>query len=277
MADERLCLSAAVVLAAVLSGTWSGAARGSSPVAFGAGDGRVRLVGHLYRPDARGPVPGVVLLPDCAGITPTPHRWAATLAGWGYAALLVDSFGPRKETEACSRPASTTVSPQHGLMPDAYAAKRYLATQPWIDPQAIGLIGWGYGGWALLYAVDEVYLTELATPPFSAAIAIYPGCHARVQKLNAPLLILIGDRDDWHSASWCRDMLERSHLGESSAPHAATLKVYPGAHARFDWPDPPAPYLAYTVGRHPVAAAQAEADVKAFLARHLARPPVPAR
>ena len=41
----------------------------------------------------------------------------------------------------------------------------------------------------MLFAVDEAYLTESATSPFTAAIALYPWCGpTRIQKLNAPLL-----------------------------------------------------------------------------------------
>jgi dienelactone hydrolase len=34
-------------------------------------------------------------------------------------------------------------------MPDAYAAQAYLARQPFIDTQRIGLMGWSHGGWTL--------------------------------------------------------------------------------------------------------------------------------
>ena len=241
-------------------------------VSFNAAGGaaNLRLTGILYRPDRPGPVPGVILLHECAGITPVLHRWGATLRDWGYAALLVDSFGPRNEGDLCSRSGSPTISTQYERMPDAYAGKRYLAAQPFIDSNRIGLMGWGHGGWAVLLAVDEVYLTEFATSPFAAAIAIYPWCGpTRLYKLNAPLLILIGEADDWTPASRCREMLGRSGLGEASTPHRATLKVYPGAHNRFDGFDAPHPYLSYTVGRHSEAAVRAEADAKRFLATHL--------
>lgn len=242
-------------------------------VSFAAAGSRanLRLTGLLYRPDRPGPIPAVILLHECAGITNVLHRWGATVRQWGYAALVVDSFGPRNEGDLCSRSGGpTTISTQYERMPDAYAAKTYLAAQPFIDKNRIGLMGWGHGGWAVLFAVDEVYLTEFAASPFTAAIAVYPWCGpTRLYKLNAPLLILIGDADDWMPASRCRDMLGRSGLSEASTPHSATLKVYPGAHSRFDGSDAPHRYLSYTVGRHPEAAARAEAEVRRFLATHL--------
>lgn len=230
----------------------------------------LKLTGALYRPDIPGRLPGVILLHECAGITPALRRWGAMLRHWGYAALLVDSFGPRNEGDLCARSGGPTISTQHERMPDAYAAKRYLSADPFIDTNRIAVMGWGHGGWAALLAVDEVYLMEFATSPFTAAIAISPWCGpTRLQKLNAPLLILIGEADDWMPASRCRDMLRRSGLGEASTPHAATLTIYPGAYSRFDGFETPHRYLSYTVGRHPEAAARAEADAKRFLGIHL--------
>lgn len=230
-----------------------------------------RLTGHLYRPDGPGPFPGMVLLHDCDGITAIVHRWGHALRTWGYVALLVDSFGPRNESSVCSTSSAASMSPQHERMPDAYAARRYLEAQPFVDRQRIGLMGWGHGGWTLLFAVDEVYLTEVATPPFKAAIALYPWCGmTRLHRLNAPLLILSGEADDWTPASLCRGLMATSGLQESSTPHGVTLRVYPGAHHRFDGFEPTGPYLAYTVGRHPEAAAQAQVEARGFLATHLA-------
>jgi len=37
------------------------------------------LSGFLYRPDGPGPVPGLILLHECAGITPVLHRWGETV------------------------------------------------------------------------------------------------------------------------------------------------------------------------------------------------------
>jgi dienelactone hydrolase len=88
-----------------------------------------------------------------------------------------------------------------------------------------------------------------------------------------PLLILIGDADDWTPASRCRDMLRQSEaLGEKAADRI-TLQVYPGAHHAFDSFTPPSPSYGHTVGRQPEAAVQAEAEVKRFLAQHLALKP----
>jgi dienelactone hydrolase len=229
--------------------------------------GTLQLRGDLYRPDGSGPFPAVVALHGCGGMGPRPHRWASTLRQWGYVALLVDSFTPRGQANICDD--VFRVDPQYARMPDAYAAKAYLARQPFVAAQRIGLMGWSHGGWTTLYAVDAIYLTGINIPPFPAAIAFYPWCLPQLRQLNAPLLILIGEADDWTPAARCRDMLRQSaQLGEQTADRL-TLRVYPGAPHGFDSLTPPRPYYGHTVGRHPEAAGQAEAEVKQFLAQHL--------
>jgi dienelactone hydrolase len=231
----------------------------------------LQLRGSLYRPDGSGPFPAVVALHGCGGIGPRLHQWASTLQQWGYVVLLVDSFTPRGQANICDD--VFRVDPQYARMPDAYAAKAYVARQPFVAAQQIGLMGWSHGGWTTLYAVDAIYLTGINIPPFQAVIAFYPWCLPQLRQVNAPLLILIGEADDWTPAARCRDMLRQSaQLGEQTADRI-TLRVYPGAPHAFDSLTPPRPYYGHTVGRHPEAAGQAEAEVKRFLAQHLVLKP----
>jgi dienelactone hydrolase len=79
-----------------------------------------------------------------------------------------------------------------------------------------------------------------AEPGFAAAIALYPGCGVRygdwrpgtagVYKPHAPLLILVGEKDDWTPAEPCRQLAERSR----NAGLPVTVKIYPGALHSFD-------------------------------------------
>ena len=64
--------------------------------------------------------------------------------------------------------------------------------------------------------------------PFRAAVAYYPSCRI-LTGLNAPLLILIGDVDDWTPSSRCVAICCRM-----SRPRPKFVKVYPGAYHGFD-------------------------------------------
>jgi dienelactone hydrolase len=121
--------------------------------------------------------------------------------------------------------------------------------------------------------VDSIYLTGLHVTPFQAAIAFDPWCLAQLRQLNALLLILVGEADDWTPASRCQDMLRQSEQLREKMADRITLRVYPGAHHAFDSLPPPSTYYGHTVSRHPEAAVQAEPEVKRFLAQHLALKP----
>ena len=271
---ERRGISCGVVLTFVLTvviGVYPAQAQPTSTsavdVIFPDTKGTLQLTGHLYRPDGPGPFPAVVLLHGCAGILPSSLRWAQTLQQWGYVALLVDSLRPRGKTNICD--STLSVDPQYVRMPDAYAAKAYLASQPVVDGTRIAVMGWSHGGSTTLYAVDNIYLTGIGSAPFKAAIAFYPWCHGGLLEVNAPLLILIGEDDDWTPASWCKAMVSSSEHWVAQTAYGVTLKVYPGAHHAFDSLVPLRSYYGHTVGRHSEAAAQAEEAVKRFLAQHL--------
>jgi len=59
-------------------------------------------------------------------------------AAWGYVALQVESFSPRGPRSV------ETVTPDVACR-DAYAAKTYLSTLPFVDPENIAVIGWSHG------------------------------------------------------------------------------------------------------------------------------------
>ena len=100
-------------------------------------------------------------------------------------------------------------------------------------------------------------------------MAYYPGCSAeRDRDVGLPLLILIGDKDDWTKADWCRN-LEAAGFRQ---PALVEVKYYPNASHGFD-------VLAnrtvraggktYHLAYDPAAAADAEARTKAFFDRLL--------
>jgi dienelactone hydrolase len=223
----------------------------------------VGLSGVLARPKGNGPFAAVVMLHGCGGPGLWGQQWSPRLVSWGYVAFRVDSFGPRGKWNVCGDP--TRVLP-HIRARDAHAAKAYLAGLPFVDENRIAVIGMSHGGWSTLSAVENP--RNSAAPranPFKAAVALYPWCDEELYRLDAPLLILIGEVDDWTPAFRCERM-------ETVGPtrHAITLKVYPGATHSFDVVRfEPIVYLGHNLKNDPEAARDAVAQVKAFLAKHL--------
>ena len=224
----------------------------------------VTLSAELIKPEGAGPFPAVVLMHGCSGLwTPWGDLWAGRFVRWGYVVFQVDSFGPRGYPDGiCDSPLAVYPSTRAA---DAHAAKDLLKGLSFVDGDRIAVMGMSHGGSATLWAVENTYFVELPRPdPFKAAIALYPGCDQQLYRLDAPLLVLIGEADDWTFAFKCELMVL---VGPTE--HTLTLKVYPGAKHVFDVDLPDRERFGHTMGFHPSAARDTEARVKAFLAEHL--------
>lgn len=191
----------------------------------------VTIEGHIYQPEGDGPFPAVVILHGCAGITKRARMWAERLKGWGYVAIVVDSHRLRGVGSNCKEKKISGI--ELGL--DAYSAKVYLAQQPFVDGNRIGLIGFSMGGNAVLSAVNpqirEVFLPESAGEPFKAAVAFYPYCGHSLPT-ETPLMIFIGEKDDWTPAGLCKSAAATVKPGGPEV----VLNIYPGAYHCFDVP-----------------------------------------
>jgi dienelactone hydrolase len=158
-------------------------------------------------------------------------------------------------------------------------------------------MGGSHGGSSTLAAIADVAANAKHENRFAAAIALYPSCgrsiggwvverakeaehkivgYSGVFKPLAPLLILVGEADDWTPAEPCRQLAAASR----QAGHPVDIVVYPGAHHSFDSPAP-IRFLAErrnvnapsgrgaTTGGQPEAWADAITRVEGFLERHL--------
>ena len=125
------------------------------------------------------------------------------------------------------------------------------------------IIGWSHGADAAVYATDDGISFKNKGNPFKASIAFYPYCTGPLTKQNAPLLILIGEKDDICKPEYCK-----SAFASDNPPKEIKLKVYKDAYHCFDW------RIYYTWQGHkleynPEAAKDAEVQVKDFLGKYL--------
>ena len=247
----------------------------------------------IMKPGGAGPFPAVVILHDCSGLGPrssgAPRRWAGELVKEGYVVAIPDSFSTR------GHPAGVCVDPSPSRadvapfrrVPDAYETLDYLRTLDYVDGKHVGVMGGSHGGSSTLaaiatYARDPAPLAKRKREGFAAAVAFYPGCDMGRPRFTtsfeaaAPLLILVGELDDWTPAAPCEKLAQASHRG--GAPVA--IKVYPGARHSFDSAAPVryAPERVNasapggrgaTTGGDPKAWADAIVEVDRFFAAHL--------
>jgi dienelactone hydrolase len=217
---------------------------------------------ELWLPPGTGPFPAVLVLHSCSGVSDHERSWAGRLVSWGYAALIVDSFGPRNQRNLCE--VNKGSIPQTLSAQDAHNAAIYLRTLPDIQADRIGIIGFSFGGTTTFWAsMAEGIPVDRGGRPFQAAVAYYPTCSGGtiVSPFATDVLILIGKDDDWTPADLCiKTVAARANQARPPA-----IKVYPGAVHSFDRGGLPRPYLGHMVGGNAEAAADSFAMTKAFL------------
>ncbi|MBC7548629.1 MAG: dienelactone hydrolase family protein [Polaromonas sp.] len=228
------------VLAVVAAPVW---AESAAPVvaAFNSADG-TPLTAWVYRSDSLVSKGTVVALHGCGGlfanagprkglVNARSQAMAEMLLEQGYAVVFPDSLGPRGETGVCTQKLADRKVNLNHRRSDALATLGWVATQPWARADRIALLGWSFGGSAVLAATDAMspdVARQAVTPVL--AIAFYPGCAAAMKshyKPNVPLVMLLGEKDDWTPAEPCKA------LGKLVG---ADVKVYAGAYHDFDNP-----------------------------------------
>ena len=245
------------------------------------------LRAYVFLPEGDGPHPAVVMLHGCGGayrkngqLNARHAMWGATLATNGYVALMLDSFSTRGVQQLCTTRFAARSIKESDRVGDAYAALAYLRQVPKVDARRIAVMGWSHGGGVTLDTITHPP-TAATGEGFQAAIAFYPGCTSRHKKAAsfhpyAPLLLLIGEADDWTPAEPCKALAAAvSARGESMQ-----IVTYPETYHDFDNPglstkrirtDVPngVSGAGVTIAPNPDAREDAKQRVKAFLAQQL--------
>ena len=244
------------------------------------------VVAH-WRPiaDTSTPRPAVVALHGCGGLylrdgktfDPRYPRYVEHLHAAGYHVLLPDSFTPRGTPSICTVKNNERTITVETRRADVVAAVHWLARQPGVDPKRIVLLGWSHGAMTSLNAINSAR-PGFATP-LAGAVVFYPGCNALLKvpfKIDIPVLMLLGEKDDWTPPARCTALAERTRQAQPNAD--LSVHVYADSYHGFDgtapirfWTDvsngvdPAGVHL----GANPVARAEAQAEMDAFFARVL--------
>jgi dienelactone hydrolase len=226
------------------------------------------LRGFLRRPERAGRSPAVVLLPACGEYAkPLDEEWGARLSSWGYVTLTIDGFGPRG-IQHCGH-SVTADYPE--LAPDAYRGLNFLVQQKFVDSRRVALVGFAWGAWETIAAVERGSIEQAYENKFHAAAAFFPFCDSFKGVLTVPTLVLIGARDDSAVAEACRKMVDgEDDIGisrQKGEGASVRLIVYPDAYFAFDLPplESPTWYRGHRVEFNKSAADQSSEALRDFL------------
>jgi dienelactone hydrolase len=193
------------------------------------------------------------------------------LAEWGYVTLTVDSLSPRRLKNICSGGGAPD------MQFDAYRALDFLAGREFVDAGRVAVLGFSYGGFLSLSAVERGPVEHAAKNKFRAAAAFYPRCLAVKGPLIVPGLIMIGDKDEWTPADACRklangeDDLGMSRQKDTRVP--LTVMILAGAYHGFDIPafERPFNFFGHRHEYNKAATDQSSEALRDFLASNVSR------
>jgi dienelactone hydrolase len=219
--------------------------------------------GLLFKPAGAGPFPAVVLLHTCGGLTQHMRQgWPDFLTANGYVVFAVDSYPPRGHRSCDQFP--NRFEWEIGQAEDAFGALDYLAAQPFVDGDRIGVMGFSAGAFAINHLVIGAPRGEARQ--FKAAIALYGSCDfsslVNYSTDDVPLLQIAAELDTKLAPRCVR-------LGKRTPMEVLLLE---GTYHAFDQPQ--INRLRYDGGGHPMrysasATKQARQASKDFLDSHL--------
>lgn len=246
----------------------------------------VQLVGHWFEVagGAGSRRPAVLLLHGCGGaydrkgeLSSRMRDYAALLNAQGWHALVLDSLTTRGVAELCTRQiGARPITQQHRRL-DALGALVWLAQRADVDAARLSMVGWSHGGSAVLAATNERQqdVARLPVRP-RAAVAFYPGCSAELKRGHrpvSPVLVLVGESDDWTAAAPCTELAAQSGGEMRTVVYADAFHGFDGSappRLRRDVPGGVNPGQGVTVGGNPAAREASRREMLEFLRARLA-------
>lgn len=195
-------------------------------------DGKVTVFGILKIPKAtKGKVGAIVFVHGSGGWLKSHERWLKAFNKMGIATFRLSGFEPRGISKTVGSQTNVTSAM---LTADAYNALKILSTHPRIDKDRIGIMGGSKGGAVSMVSAWEPVRQAAVNSDlkFALHIALYPFCYRfeRVQMTGAPMLLLVGEKDDWTPAEPCIECTKDL----KDAGYDANIIVYPKAYHGFD-------------------------------------------
>ena len=148
------------------------------------------ILGYLARPAGEGPFAAVLIIHENRGLLPHFEDVARRYANEGFAAFAIDMASRLGGSEAAGQQVGQI--PPDDLVADLQASIDYLQEQPYVNPEAIGVTGFCFGGG---YTFD----ITAASPDVKAAVPYYGTARRALEtglaETQAAVLVMYGAND----------------------------------------------------------------------------------
>jgi dienelactone hydrolase len=188
--------------------------------------------------------PAVIVVHGINGYAVVNEGYIATeLRKAGFATLTYDSFAVRGTTGEALQGSPGYLPPG---VADAYAALKFLSTEPRIDASRIAIIGFSYGAEVAHLTAFEMVRSALGSNSgpgrFAAHVAFYPGGNFGViaeagAYTGSPVLMLLGGKDENLPVAKIENYL--AYARAAGAPAPIETVIYPAAYHGWTAPDLP--------------------------------------
>jgi carboxymethylenebutenolidase len=189
--------------------------------------GQEKIAGYLVKPSGKGPFPALVLVHEWWGLNDQIKGIADRLAGEGYVALAVDLYGGRVATDADQAHMLMAGLSDDNAVRFLQSGFDYLQSQPDVQKDRIGSIGWCMGGgYSLLLALNQ--------PKLAACVMFYGRVvlnQEKVKSLNCPVLGLFGEKDQ---AITPMDAMQFKKMGEVLGKDIEVYEYKDAGHGFFN-------------------------------------------
>jgi carboxymethylenebutenolidase len=195
-------------------------------VSYKSGDDTVNAV--LYTPKGKGPFPGLVVIHEWWGLNDWVKEQASKLSDLGYVTLAIDLYRGKVATTPDLAHELMRGVPDDRAARDLHSAVDFLKSQPEVNKDRIGSIGWCMGGG---YALD----VALQEPTLTAAVINYGHLADDpddLKKINASILGIFGGQDRGIPV----DDVKKFEAGLKAQGKNVEIHVYPDAGHGFQNP-----------------------------------------
>lgn len=202
----------------------------------------------VVTPPGPGPFPTVLLIHGCGGLqgergpNPIMDEYAASAVQAGWAAAILDSYGPRGWQATWARHRVCTGARLRGLQraADVLAGLDLLQHDKRVDPHRLRIASWSHGGWAV---GDLATLNDPGDGSFNRTMAeveamqfTYPFCAfpslagRRPWTWHGGVRFVFAENDTVQSMAGCQSMIARARQGGSKVES----ELIPGVTHAFD-------------------------------------------